>query len=91
MSNMRVFLLMMVFLCRVQIILESFNPFRGKLSKDWMSYINEKRDNPLSEEEIKVLIDEIINSEIMPTCPHGRPIAVAITKDYIEKQFKRIV
>ena len=50
-----------------------------------------KGGDPLSEEEIKVLIDEIINSEVMPTCPHGRPIAVAFTKDYIEKQFKRIV
>ena len=36
-----------------------FNPFMGKLSKDWMSFINEKRDNPLSEEEINAHLSEI--------------------------------
>lgn len=43
----------------------------------------------MSESEMKALVRDI--NKIPPTCPHGRPIKLAITKKDIEKMFKRIV
>ena len=42
------------------------------------------------ESELRVLVDKVQSGEIK-FCPHGRPIAVKLTKTEIEKQFKRIV
>ncbi len=50
-----------------------------------------KGGDALSELQINALISELTNSDVMPTCPHGRPIAIAITKNQLQKGFKRIV
>ncbi len=50
-----------------------------------------KAGNKLKEEEIKTLLDQVFSLEAINTCPHGRPITVAMTRGFIEKQFKRIV
>lgn len=50
-----------------------------------------KANAALSPEEMKHLLDEIFSLEGINTCPHGRPITIEFTKDFIEKQFKRIV
>ena len=50
-----------------------------------------KANAALSQEEMKHLLDEIFSLEGINTCPHGRPITIEFTKDFIEKQFKRIV
>jgi len=39
--------------------------------------------------EIENLIEQLKNLESPYTCPHGRPIIIKITKDEIEKKFKR--
>ena len=44
----------------------------------------------LSENEIKKLL-ELLNSTSTLLCPHGRPIIIELTKNQIEKWFKRIV
>ena len=44
----------------------------------------------LSEYEIRLLVDKL-NGNFSLRCPHGRPIAIKITKTDIEKWFKRIV
>ncbi len=50
-----------------------------------------KGGNDLSKTEIESLF-ALMNDEKIPLfCPHGRPIAVRITKSEIEKWFKRIV
>ena len=41
-----------------------FNPLMGKLSKHWMTFINKKRDTPLSDEEIAPLLEEINSSSL---------------------------
>lgn len=50
-----------------------------------------KAGNRLSEPETKVLLDAVFDLGPKNTCPHGRPITIAMTKGFIEKQFKRIV
>ena len=50
-----------------------------------------KGGNDLSKQEIENLFT-LMNEEKIPLfCPHGRPIAVRVTKTEIEKWFKRIV
>lgn len=45
-----------------------------------------------SDFELKGLIDEYLkNRNSLKYCPHGRPIVFILTKNAIEKQFKRIV
>lgn len=50
-----------------------------------------KGNQRLSETEAKALIDELMTLENPYHCPHGRPVIVAMTKQEIEKKFKRIV
>ena len=49
-----------------------------------------KSGNVLSEEEINKLL-KAINNNFGLKCPHGRPIAVKITRTEIDKWFKRIL
>ncbi len=50
-----------------------------------------KANDILSDEEIKVLLTNISNKDQVLLCPHGRPIILKITKNDIEKWFKRLV
>lgn len=50
-----------------------------------------KAGKKLQEAEMKKLLDAVFALDSINTCPHGRPITVAMTKTFIEKQFKRIV
>lgn len=49
-----------------------------------------KGGEPLSEGDLRHLVEEMIDQQITPTCPHGRPLVVAITHREIDKKFKRI-
>ena len=50
-----------------------------------------KANHALHGPEMKALLDAVFTLEGINTCPHGRPITIAFTKEFIEKQFKRIV
>lgn len=50
-----------------------------------------KGNTALSEEEFKVLMDQLLVLENPYHCPHGRPTIISMTKYEIEKKFKRIV
>ena len=50
-----------------------------------------KANKELNEKEINTLLEDVFSLENINTCPHGRPITIEFTKDFIEKQFKRIV
>lgn len=49
-----------------------------------------KAGDTLTEGEIQSLLDAMRASGAPPTCPHGRPVLRTLTKNEIEKMFKRI-
>ena len=48
-----------------------------------------KGNNRLSDSEITALIDDVLRTNGVNTCPHGRPLMITITKHELEKMFKR--
>lgn len=48
-----------------------------------------KAGTELTDGEIRRLVEEICDMQYIPFCPHGRPIAVEITKSQLEKSFRR--
>ena len=50
-----------------------------------------KGNSKISLAEAKELIEELLNTKDPFNCPHGRPVFISITKDEMEKMFKRIV
>ena len=49
-----------------------------------------KANRYLTMEEQKNLVLRVLSLEGINTCPHGRPLCIKLTKDKIEKEFKRI-
>lgn len=50
-----------------------------------------KGNTVMSVEEYKALINELMKLENPYNCPHGRPVIIEMTKNELEKKFKRIV
>ena len=50
-----------------------------------------KGNSKISLAEAKELIEELLSAKDPFNCPHGRPVFISITKDEMEKMFKRIV
>lgn len=50
-----------------------------------------KGNTKISKQEAVKLIDELLTLENPYHCPHGRPTIISMTKQEIEKKFKRIV
>ena len=42
------------------------------------------------DEELVWLVTEILNSNLPPTCPHGRPLMITVTHTELDKRFRRI-
>lgn len=49
-----------------------------------------KGGDKLSMEEIQPLLADMLATNAPPTCPHGRPLVVTVTKGELEKRFRRI-
>ncbi len=49
-----------------------------------------KGGDPLSEEEIRHLVTQMIDQQVTPTCPHGRPLVISLSHQELDKRFKRI-
>ena len=45
----------------------------------------------MNRREMEELIDELLTLENPYHCPHGRPTIISMSKQEIEKKFKRIV
>ena len=41
-------------------------------------------------EELIDLIHQILSHSLPPTCPHGRPLIMTLTREELEKRFRRI-
>ena len=41
-------------------------------------------------ESVAELIRDVIEQKVTPTCPHGRPLMVQLTRNELEKRFRRI-
>lgn len=50
-----------------------------------------KGGDPLTDDEIHTLIDELLACDNPYHCPHGRPTIFAMSRTELEKKFKRIV
>lgn len=50
-----------------------------------------KGGTELTQAEMQTLVKEITQMESIPFCPHGRPIAVEVTREQLEKGFRRRV
>jgi DNA mismatch repair protein MutL len=50
-----------------------------------------KAGDKLSYEELRSLVDSFLKTNVIPTCPHGRPVISLLTKKQIEKSFKRVL
>ena len=49
-----------------------------------------KGGDKLTMEEIKPLLTDMLASNAPPTCPHGRPLVITLSRSEIEKRFRRI-
>ena len=49
-----------------------------------------KGGEPLPEDVLRSLVEEMIDKRVTPTCPHGRPLVVSISHTELDKKFKRI-
>ena len=49
-----------------------------------------KGGEALTEDELRSLLDTMIEQKVTPTCPHGRPLVVSISHRELDKKFKRI-
>jgi len=49
-----------------------------------------KGGDKLTMEEIKPLLQDMLLSNAPPTCPHGRPLIITLSRSEIEKRFRRI-
>ena len=49
-----------------------------------------KGGDRLTDVQVQGFLREMLQSDSMPTCPHGRPIVTEVTRYALEKRFKRI-
>ena len=49
-----------------------------------------KGGDRLNRQEMEGFLQEMLKSDALPNCPHGRPIVVEVSRYALEKRFKRI-
>ncbi len=69
--------------------LDKFNKIKEKLIATMACHTSIRGNMKLTQDEMNYLINELFLCENQYSCPHGRPILWEISKDEIEKKFKR--
>ena len=49
-----------------------------------------KGGEALTDDQLRSILDEMLEKKVTPTCPHGRPLVVSITHRELDRKFKRI-
>lgn len=49
-----------------------------------------KGGDALSDDDLRYLVESMIDRHVTPTCPHGRPLVVSISHSELDRKFKRI-
>lgn len=49
-----------------------------------------KGGEKLTEDQLRHLVEQMIENQVTPTCPHGRPLVVSISHRELDKKFRRI-
>ena len=62
---------------------------REKLAKSFSCKAAVKAGDPLNQEEIRSLLDQLFETEIPFVCPHGRPVIVNLSLGELDKRFGR--
>lgn len=44
----------------------------------------------LSEEDMRYLVEQLVDRHVTPTCPHGRPLVVSLSHTELDRKFRRI-
>ncbi len=63
---------------------------RDSLAKSYSCRSAIKAGNPLSEMEMRSLIDQLFATTMPYVCPHGRPVVLRISIDELDRRFGRI-
>ena len=50
-----------------------------------------KAGDRLSETELKSIVESFLETNVIPTCPHGRPVISVLSRKALEKSFKRVI
>ncbi len=50
-----------------------------------------KAGDRLSERELASIVESFLATNVIPTCPHGRPVISVLSKKSLEKSFKRVI
>lgn len=62
---------------------------RDNLAKSFSCRSAVKAGDPLSEQEMRVLIDQLFQTKMPYVCPHGRPVVLRISTDELDRRFGR--
>ena len=49
-----------------------------------------KANDPLTQEKMAHILDELRRTSYSTICPHGRPVMLRLTRREVEKNFQRI-
>ncbi len=63
---------------------------RDSLAKSYSCRSAIKAGDPLSELEMRSLIDQLFATTMPYVCPHGRPVVLRISIDELDRRFGRI-
>ena len=49
-----------------------------------------KGGEPLTDDVLRWIVSEMLEKKVTPTCPHGRPLVISISRRELDRKFKRI-